>query len=1138
MPRENDPNPNFDAYVIDTATSEKSEDQDVIDSINRYITEVATREPIDRRAPNVQTEIEYVNPLDGTSGEYTSNKGLTEPGTVRDIVRNARGGLRAWWIEDDEYMLVGGGYDTGVVRRRALSKALFHASRTGRDPLDRVRNVTGDVTLVTALGGGTGSGMFIDIAKELKDANAEKVNLFAILPGMDENSRRKANAAAALSELEYLSMRADSAGEQNPFDNVVLVPFGPARDIGDVDDFYDAVAYAIVARQCLSPHDLDSYFTVNETERQPMPYAPFTIARPRILRYPVGDVEDTESAVEQFVASRRPLLDGELALYDRLETFVTDELDDRASRELDEALRSNGEVDEPLDSDTARELRGRLEDLRAFLEQSQFDWLTYDAPLRWEGELEDRWEDAEERTEGVEGAERNQFFALEVPKIAIGLDRPPEEIYADEVDRKLERLIRDELRAVRRRANLLKASRLIEDEALRDGVRSALKGRGSLTTKEKPDRRAREVRARESELADRLASLDLFVDQQRVVERVPQHVGSWREAVREDVERIVAIDGNQDRILELLDDLETSLRRVADEVASANSKEGYDSNPLGFDSFDELNMLLERVGVEPIDEQRVVGSASAVADAKTAYIEASNVGILGRARGQHREKEREFGSALDEVENDLFRVTPSSADAIGDRSFECSYAGGSSYVDRIENLDEERAALVESVRGTFRRYLQNPQVDRETFETVIAEESDASDPEVPSLDAVAWPGGDVDGHVDALESELERDLGGTTANDLLRELCREPTDVEEPGLVREAFHEAALGPIERERERVRSERAAVEAERERYQGLIDVVEDELGDFDADRTGFERLDVDVSFSVESNSTYVRNMEPANATDSLRRYDNIADAGLWESEKPTINNQLKQFTQQAISSNDAMPIDQLELEIAGEGTAADETRYKGHFVAPVFMSPGLRTEQKPGGTDSVFNNVESEIRSRTSQIYLEDGDDGLVRASTGLADDWDVGLVTFVGGVFLDNLRLMTNASDGYGTAYDSQRENLGRSIRVRHTHGLDGLDRGLLDLAARYGGGAAESRTRASDGGAVDVEGEGEREEEATRADAGFVSRRDFVDVGARRPDNDRDRFIRRHMSADDIRELLWGDGYVAFETFESTVDLE
>jgi hypothetical protein len=128
--------------------------------------------------------------------------------------------------------------------------------------------------------------------------------------------------------------------------------------------------------------------------------------------------------------------------------------------------------------------------------------------------------------------------------------------------------------------------------------------------------------------------------------------------------------------------------------------------------------------------------------------------------------------------------------------------------------------------------------------------------------------------------------------------------------------------------------------------------------------------------------------------------------------------------------------------------------------------------------------------------------------------------------------MTNASDGYAAAYDSQRENLGRSIRVRHTHGLDGRDDAIVDLAARYGDRASESRARAGDGGEVEID-----DETMQRPDAGFVSRSDFVSMGTRRPDNDRDRFIKRHRSAEDIRELLWGEGYVSFETFTSTVDL-
>jgi hypothetical protein len=43
------------------------------------------------------------------------------------------------------------------------------------------------------------------------------------------------------------------------------------------------------------------------------------------------------------------------------------------------------------------------------------------------------------------------------------------------------------------------------------------------------------------------------------------------------------------------------------------------------------------------------------------------------------------------------------------------------------------------------------------------------------------------------------------------------------------------------------------------------------------------------------------------------------------------------------------------------------------------------------------------------------------------------------VFLDNLRPVIQPSDGYMRSYESQRDELAESVRIRHVHGVDGRD---------------------------------------------------------------------------------------------------
>jgi hypothetical protein len=106
-----------------------------------------------------------------------------------------------------------------------------------------------------------------------------------------------------------------------------------------------------------------------------------------------------------------------------------------------------------------------------------------------------------------------------------------------------------------------------------------------------------------------------------------------------------------------------------------------------------------------------------------------------------------------------------------------------------------------------------------------------------------------------------------------------------------------------------------------------------------------------------------------------------------------------------------------------------------------------------------------------------------------------MVTFVGGVFLDNIDVVTGDS-GYRSRYLKQRTALEEGVIVRHTHGIDGTD---SDLSER-GRGA-------------------------------YLVRRDLLDMN---DVDDRNRLI-ASTEGELRRHLL--DNYVEVTGFESTIDL-
>jgi hypothetical protein len=53
-----------------------------------------------------------------------------------------------------------------------------------------------------------------------------------------------------------------------------------------------------------------------------------------------------------------------------------------------------------------------------------------------------------------------------------------------------------------------------------------------------------------------------------------------------------------------------------------------------------------------------------------------------------------------------------------------------------------------------------------------------------------------------------------------------------------------------------------------------------------------------------------------------------------------------------------------------------------------------------------------------------------------------MITFIGGIFLDNLHPVIQPLDGYLSSYESQRDELAESVRIRHVHGVDGRDESI------------------------------------------------------------------------------------------------
>jgi len=1028
-PRDDDETPNFDAYVIDTDKKERGDDESTVQTINENIEDVA--EDVGQSQQTLNTELEYINQLDGLGQEFDQPAAFTEPATVRKIAK----GLKAWWMENSDKMLVDD-YQEGVLRRRALSKALFHASNSGpgQNPLRPVLNpAVNEAYLVVGLGGGTGSGMFLDVAREMA-RNVGTLHLFGVVPASGERDRKLANAYAALSELEYLSRH-----DISPFKNVVLLPFGGLEDRtsdSEQQEFDEAVANAIMAH-----HNLDSNNTDQlGTNAGPPDYAPFTVAVPQILRYSAGDADEANDQVLEFISTRLNALEDEHELYDALEAYIDTHFDDEDAAEFLEKANEGTAPDHDrfsLDASSAEALRNRFDDLVEMLGGDVLDALGYDPAEDWTDTLEDEIDNQKQGKE--EGVERNEAIVTEVPKVVRATPDPGDRYDRERKYRRLDKFVQRELRAIHRRANLFRAVSFIEDDDLAEAIKNSAMSPGTTTTPVAVNEKISSLSRKINDIEDNEGEASEFKERLEAG-ALDEQLDAWKKEVQSTVEQLVETEWNPGQLENDLADLDEEIKSAVDEIERADRSRDLDSIGFSFD-FESLNESLEEVGIEKIDGNGIERSLDALRRAHQIKLENED---RGKGAGQFlsflpgisdpsEEDREEFGEALsNNVDRNLFKC-PEDEDDFGNR-FYCKYADKSHFENMADGVDDPVAGYVDEVIKAFEDRIANQPVDRTAFRNEV--EDEWAD-EFPGPTDIAWPG-DGEDYVSALRSELENP-NGRDADDLLADLTDDEGGIgeDEGGPVYEGLYRAIVGPVDDLLAELEEEREDKQHTLKRYEELSGVIEG--GGF----PGREPRRLNVAFEKPNEEGQYINRIDTGGNTNLLQHDTLTEAGLHEDEEAIIGARLRGFAGNVSQADSRFPLHEGTLALDNMMIPKDESADQGilydhHKIVPMFMGRAFKNK------DIADYDPDEEIKeSLRNTIAAQDGDNGYNPDTCKFGGPWDTSLVTFVGGVFLDNLRPVREAA-GYREKYFQQRDDLVESIKARHAHGLDGLDRTMVD----------------------------------------------------------------------------------------------
>jgi len=249
------------------------------------------------------------------------------------------------------------------------------------------------------------------------------------------------------------------------------------------------------------------------------------------------------------------------------------------------------------------------------------------------------------------------------------------------------------------------------------------------------------------------------------------------------------------------------------------------------------------------------------------------------------------------------------------------------------------------------------------------------------------------------------------------------------GIVHEAAEEAHLAPVDRTLDTVQDDFEAIETDLDRTQRLGEIIEEQGWEFamSAEDSQFPAPGTDLGPSQRADH-YVRR-ESLGVEHLIHQPNSLA-----ETDHPDVQAAIEKFLDTTVYPFQHLD-DRVGLaagDVVGNGNSGP-VPYHGHRVIRAHFGAVFSDDGDDLPTDDALSEVADAVG----------GNENAASRYFGFGNPWELTAVTFVGGVFLDNLAPVTDVH-GYRSAYGKLRNNLGEQIRVHHAHGLDGRDQSLVE----------------------------------------------------------------------------------------------
>ncbi len=967
------PNPeSLTITIIDTAEGEENTDRQRIQEIREEITsrKQELMDTANSRPGNIDVEYKLVTSDLHLSGSID----LIGDEAVPRITAGNGMDEENWWIQE-QHINENLDFAKGVVRKRGLGKAIYYKAYAEDDEISTYIDLPqkGRVAILAGLGGGTGSGILLDLAQHLQEKQrTAEITLFGILPNHTEGLKENANAFAALSELEYNALE-----EKKVFKDRILVPIDPTNFDGKtgnriqtgqlLDELDEAIIYLI-----------SSYYNTEGLEdpfADTPSYAPFTIGIPQVLRYNVEAINEAREQFREALNEKEEALQAEDEIYSKLDRFLVKHYDPE-SADIESGLRDLDRTD----------IKKRFEQTESWLEYDLFNELDYHSIDIFEGIIQDAKDESDgivEQVDIVSGSLR----AVDVTGQETGT-------FVDNIDEHLAEVLEEDLRLIAQRKELMERRKAIDDSRIRDAVEYLL---GVGDTGAAPGVKLQRLEAKLEDVEDQYDDInaELTATKEELEEKrdeqsseIERRTSNWIRNIEDDVAQLQQID--VDSVQSQLSTLEAQLDQFTRSVINAATEDEVQRAPEQevIQALDAVIAELEPTNVDVADYRSAIsGSLAELKQAKIAFLQ------------MHQEESTlesisPWKSSTEEQREDANRDYRIQKNNLNDRGI--FKLGPPTGQFEVQNTFDKRRIIEECQQTKQQQKLDIIETLDERVEDIPAEQQDSLDTELnsssPDLDTLREVGRQVFrttvGETDAIErrkAELKDEL-----DDLESRM-----EVYEPAI--EMFQE-------------------VNTRRETWQKKNRTFEDNRAKDD------EHTEQQVA-TQEDNYVYVKNIKPNDIFRATGR-DNIAESDLFNSEEE--NRRLRSHLEELTKNTR----NQKYTGLYRRKIAKDGARYSDLKVRVSVSSPAInQIDREALDFEDIFQGAfdlgasGKRVESRFTSWRQEIG------------GPWDISLSVFITGVFLDNIRKVVQA-DGYKNGYNRRREELEDDIYIHHSYGLE------------------------------------------------------------------------------------------------------